>query len=211
MEAMRVSPNQTSQPTSFKLGSCSTPCGRRGPWAIEEFEVSETDARIFNMRASMRPGARVFSVQPGRYKRLIHDSRGVVMSNTHMEVFTNRQAFAASKGFVLINGLGMGMLLEAILAKPEVNRVRVVELDDDVLKLVGPHFSSDPRVELVHHDALTYKPPRGEQYDFVWHDIWDTITSDNLPQMKALTRKYRRPRSQAQACWSRELIDLVGH
>lgn len=197
-------------PGRVRLGHSSVPCGRRGPWAIEEFDISEAEAKFFNMRASWRPGSRVFCVEPGRYKRLVHTTRGVVMSNTHMEVFTNRQALDASEGFVLINGLGMGMLLEAVLAKPQVERVKVIEMDSDVLGLVGPHFASDPRLELVQADALTYKPPRGEQYDFAWHDIWDDITSDNLPQMKALTRKYRRPRAKAQACWARDMIGLGG-
>ena len=208
MDTLTIKPDERD--SVFELGTSTVPCGRRGPWAVEEFEISEREARFHNGMASFRPGGRVFQVRPGRYKRLLHAHRGVVMSNTPMEVMTNRQALNASRGFVLINGLGMGMLLEAVLAKPEVERVRVVEIDEDVIGLVGPHFANDSRVEIVHADAHAYQPPKAERYDFVWHDIWDNITADNLESMKALTRKYRRPRAANQACWSRDLIRAIG-
>lgn len=203
-------PSHRSTSDEFSLGTSTVPCGQQGAWSLEEFEVSEKEARFFNVRASFKPGGRFMMVRPGRYKRLKHASRGVVMSNTPMEVMTNRQALNASRGFVLINGLGMGMLLEAVLAKPEVKRVRVVEIDEDVISLVGPHFAHDPRVEIVHADAHAYQPPKEDRYDFVWHDIWDAISADNLESMKALTRKYRRPRAANQACWARDLIGVVG-
>ena len=51
-------------------------------------------------------------------------------------------------------------------------------------------------------DALEYKPPRGEQYDVVWHDIWPNICTDNLPEMHKLHRKYGR-RCNWQGSWCR--------
>ncbi len=194
--------------TTFKLGHSTVPCGRQGPWSLEEFEISESEAALNNMRC-MWNRQRVFMLSPGRYKRLVHDQRGVVMSNTAMEIRSNREAWRAATGHVLINGLGMGMLLEAILAKPDVTAVRVIEIDADVIALVGPHFAHDPRVTIVHADAYAYKPARGEVFDFAWHDIWDDITVDNLKNMARLTRKYRRPRVKAQAVWSRSIIQSL--
>lgn len=37
----------------------------------------------------------------------------------------------------------------------------------------------------------------------MWHDIWDAIDDDNLPQMTRLVRKYRGI-AKAQGVWSRE-------
>jgi hypothetical protein len=41
----------------------------------------------------------------------------------------------------------------------------------------------------------------GTFYGAVWHDIWDNLSVDNLPQMTALKRKYGR-RARWQGCWS---------
>jgi len=194
--------------TTFSLGTSTVPCGQRGEWTLEEFDISESEAKLNNMRCEWNR-QRMFMVNPGRYKRLLHRRRGAVMSNTSMEINSNRQALREATGHVLINGLGMGMLLEAILQKPEVLSVRVVETDADVIALVGPHFASDPRVTIVQADAFDYKLARGERYDFVWHDIWDDITADNLEPMKRLVRKYAR-RATKQGVWSRDILRALG-
>lgn len=189
---------------TFTLGMTTVPCGSQGDWAIEEFEISESEANLNNMRCQWNR-QRMFMVDPGRYKRLSHRRRGVVMSNTAMEIRSNREALRSATGHVLINGLGMGMLLEAILKKPDVLSVRVIEVDADVIALVGAHFAQDPRVAIVHADAFDYMPDRGEVFDFVWHDIWDDVCADNLASMTRLVRKYGR-RAKKQAVWSREII-----
>jgi hypothetical protein len=194
----------------FKFGTCTVPDGERGDWKISTFEITEDGARFHNLRAMINR-SRYQMVFPGTYRRLSHRNRGVIMSNTTMEIDTNREAYYASHGRVIINGLGLGMLLEGILAKtdsngdPSVSFVRVIEIDADVIALVGPHFAHDPRVEIVHSDALTYKPPKGEPpFDYAWHDIWDTICGDNLPSMAALGRKWSKKRAHSQGWWVRD-------
>lgn len=190
----------------FNLGTSTVPCGQRGDWTLEEFSVSESEAALHNI-STLQPGRAHGRIRPGRYKRLFHRSRGVVMSNTPMEILTNREAYSQAKGAVLINGLGMGMLLEAVLTKPEVESVRVVEIDADVIALVGPHFAHDPRVHIIHADAFSYRPEKGARFDFVWHDIWDDICAENLEAMKSLVRKYRKPISSKQGVWSRAWLE----
>lgn len=90
----------------------------------------------------------------------------------------------------LINGLGLGVVLSAILKKDTVTEVTVIEKSEDVINLVAPAFLLDKRVEIIHQDAFKYMPPKGETYDFVWHDIWDDICADNIPEMTKLHRKY---------------------
>lgn len=189
----------------FVLGTCTVPDGVSGDWEISTFTVSDIEAQMFNMRA-VRDGGAVMAIRPGTYKKLTHKRRGVIMSNTPMEVRTNRRAYERATGRVLINGLGMGMLLEAILSKPDVTYVRVIEIDPDVIKLTGPHFANDPRVEIVQADALTYKPAKGEVFDYVWHDIWDTIGEENLPEMATLGRRYGARRAGGQDWWARDVI-----
>jgi hypothetical protein len=180
----------------------NVPDGTRGAWSVQTFTISEDEAKFSNLRA-MFGGQGYAMVRPGTYKRLVHERRGVVMSNTPMEVNQARSAYRQAKGRILVNGLGLGMILEGMLSKPDVTSVRVVEIDADVIELVGSHFRSDPRVEFVHADAYEYRPSKGERFDYVWHDIWDDISPDNLPLMTKLTRKYAR-RSDRQAAWARE-------
>lgn len=139
-------------------------------------------------------------VPAGNYKRLMRGDT-VVMSNTPMEVRTNQPIIRRAHGSVLINGLGLGMALTAILAKPAVESVAVVEKSPEVIELVAPHFA-DPRVRIINADALDYKPPSGIRFNAVWHDIWDYVTADNLPQMHTLHRKYGR-RADWQDSWCR--------
>lgn len=187
----------------FRLGTCTVPDGESGPWKISTFTLNETEARRFNLCNMRNPNQ---WLDPGTYRRLAHDRRGVVMSNTPMEVRTNCEPFYHATGRVLINGLGLGMLLEAILSKPVVTNVRVIELDEHVIKLVAPHFQKDKRVEIVQADALTYHPARGEKFDYVWHDIWDQISDRNLPEMAKLGRRYNRRVANQQGWWARDII-----
>lgn len=175
----------------------TVPDGECGDWKVETFTVGEPTARMF-----CRPSE---YVPPGTYKRL---TRGhvVVMSNTPMEEHTNRPIIRHAKGDVMINGLGLGMVLTAILAKEDVRSITVIEKSSEVIQLVGPSFA-DERVTIVHDDALTHKPEKNARYDAVWHDIWDFICADNLEDMKLLHRRYGR-RADWQGSWARGECEL---
>ena len=58
------------------------------------------------------------------------------------------------------------------------------------------------RITELKDNAFEYKLPKGVRYDVVWHDIWDYITSDNLPEMIKLHRKYGR-KCDYQESWCR--------
>lgn len=169
--------------------------GERGRWSVSRFTVSEQEAKFTALRAVMKGRG---YVPAGSYTQL---KRGpvIVMSDTPDEMRDHRWAVHKARGHVLINGLGIGMVLTNVLQKPEVTAVTVVELDADVIALVGPNYS-DPRVNIVHASAFDYAPPKGVRYGAVWHDIWDNICGDNLSEMTRLKRKYGR-RADWQGCW----------
>lgn len=184
---------------SALIEKSTLPEGTRGDWAIKRFTVSEETAKFERMRAVFKGGR---GVPAGTYTSLTR--RGaVIMSDTPDEMRDHWEPVHRASGHVLINGLGLGMVLAAVLKKPEVTGVTVVEISADVVALVGPHFQ-DPRVEIVTADAFDYMPPVGARYGAVWHDIWDHITADNLPEMTRLRRKYGR-RAFWQGCWAEDL------
>lgn len=55
---------------------------------------------------------------------------------------------------------------------PAVEHVDVVEIDQNVLAIVGPTFTGEPRLTLYEGDALTIAWPAGVRWDYAWHDVW---------------------------------------
>lgn len=126
------------------------------------------------------------------------------MSDTRDELRDHMGFCWKARGHVLINGLGLGLAAIMAAQKDEVESVTVVELSDDVRSLVSPHMPD--KVTVVSGNAFTWKPPSGVRYGAVWHDIWDGICADNLPEMHKLHRRYGS-RADWQGSWCRELCE----
>lgn len=91
------------------------------------------------------------------------------MSDTPDEMRDHMDFIRRAEGHVLITGLGLGMVVQACLRKPEVQQVTVVENHPDVVVLVGDHYHRMARengkhLHIVVSDAYTWKPvvPDGE-------------------------------------------------
>jgi len=132
------------------------------------------------------------------YTKLTRDG-ALVMTDTPAEMRDHDSAVWHANGSCLLNGLGIGMVLKNILLKPTVTDVTIVEISQDLIDLVSPYYT-DARISYLCYDALIYQPPKGKRYQMVWHDIWDTICADNLPEMAKLHRKYSR-RTDWQGSW----------
>lgn len=108
-----------------------------------------------------------------------------IMSDTPAEISEHRHAIENATGRVLIHGLGLGVLVSALLAKPDVKHIDVVEIDREVIALTGGYYSSDPRVRIWRGDAVEKRWPAHKRWDYVWHDIWSHISSRNLTDDEA--------------------------
>lgn len=184
----------------------SVPEGKSGVWKVERFHVSENGANLHNYQCLFN-GQSGRQIAPGTYTRLMRDGKVTVMSDTPAEIVDHMEVIYRAEGDVLLHGLGIGVVLNAVLKKPEVNSVIVVENSRDVIDLVGPHYLKkfSDKVRIVEGDALTWKPAPNSWWNVVWHDIWDSICSDNLSEMKTLHRRFGR-RSGWQGSWSREWL-----
>jgi hypothetical protein len=178
------------------------PAGQSGEWRVEKYEVSEMGSKLDFLRSMLHASKRY--VPPGKYTRLKCDGRGIIMSDTPDELRDFSHFVHKAHGTVLINGLGLGCLAQALLEKPEVTEVTVIEISQDVINLVAPHLA-DPRLTVIHADAYVWGPPKGKRWDCVWHDIWDNICTDNLELMARLHRKYAR-RAEFQASWQHDFL-----
>ena len=163
----------------------SVPDGEGGPWRVERFEVPQFSIEGLRQAVIGR------DVPPGIYTRLMHSGvyPSLMMSDTPAEIRDHLRFIDRATGRVLIHGLGLGVCLQAVLRKSDVTHVDVVEIDSDVIALVGPSYP-DPRVTIIEADALTYQFPSGTIWDVAWHDIWPSICSDHLPEMARLNRRY---------------------
>ena len=133
----------------------------------------------------------------GKYVRLLVNG-GIMMSDTRWERITNAAVLSNAHGHVLIGGLGIGMVVFAILGiKPRslVKSVTIVEKNPDVFDLVTPHLPKDKRLKVVLGDIFTWQPelPKGEKFNCIYFDIWPNLdASKNLPEMATLHRRYSR-------------------
>lgn len=180
----------------------TVPEGERGPWKVERFTIGKREEETQRMRAMFAGGGRY--VPRGTYTRLTRNSQ-CIMSDTPDELHDHLEPFLQARGRCLVHGLGLGALLHGICNRAQ--HVTVVEIDPDVIALVGPHYEAmyQGRLTIINDDALTWKPPRNSHWDMVWHDIWDTICDDNLPDMKRLHRRFGR-RAAWQGSWARHLL-----
>lgn len=175
----------------------NVPEGKSGSWSIEKFTVPKKDIASFFSYGCRAPS-------PGDYTKLTCGST-VVMSDTGAEMSDHYAAIRNAKGHILINGLGIGMVLLNSMEKPEVTKATVIELSQDVIDLVAPHYKDlyGDRLEIIQADSLEWKPPKNAKYGMVWHDIWTYICGDNYEQMKTLHRRFGR-KAEWQGSWCRE-------
>lgn len=165
----------------------------KGDWKVMKFKVDSLDFSSLLHGRSTPPIGETFT-------KLVR-GKTLVMSDTPAEQDDHWEPVHKAKGICLINGLGIGMVLKNILLKPEVTAITVVEISQDLIDLISP-FYQDERVTYVCASAYDYQPPKGVRYDMVWHDIWDTLCTDNLPEMARLHRKYGR-RTDWQGSWGK--------
>jgi spermidine synthase len=195
-------------PHPFDAGRADgIPEGTSGRWSVQRVAVSQEDANLDRLQALVGGSAR--HVRPGTYTQLLR-GRTVVMSDTPDELRDHSPLLGRS-GRLLVNGLGLGcglrMALADRLGRP-VEHIDVVEIDADVIALVGPSFADDPRVTIHHADAFAIQWPKGTRWDFAWHDVWDSISTENLTgpgSYEALHRKYGR-RVGSQESWAFHLV-----
>jgi hypothetical protein len=132
-------------------------------------------------------------IAPGEYTAIAQQG-DVWMSDTpaeledHIEIVDHVYHYG---GYVLILGLGLGVVVQAVLDMPQVEGCTVVEISPDVIKLVAPTYQRryGKRFNVIQADALAWEPDH--LYSAVWADIWPTLSSSNLTQVAKLRRRYK--------------------
>jgi hypothetical protein len=183
----------------------TVPEGELDGLRIERFTVTADDPEhLYHMLHGGR------QTRPGTYTKLSTPTT-LWMTDTDAEKRDHLPAVHAIRRWeaqrVLINGLGLGMVLAAALTFDHVEHIDVIEHDERVIKLVGPHYATDPRVKYYLADAFEQARnwPRNSRWDVIWSDIWPSLCLDNLPEMTQLLRSYAR-RCDWHGCWGRDFL-----
>ncbi len=141
------------------------PPGRSGPVEIRHLEYTAADAVLKCVERHELWTA-------GRFCALEINGTGWMYDIYHERIM-NERVVREARGDVLIAGLGLGMILHPILAKPEVRSVRVLENSKHVVRLVMPSLqrvAGTEKLTLEMADAEKWQPPAGVQFDTIWLD-----------------------------------------
>lgn len=191
--------------TSSRYVRSEVPAGRSGAWQVEKVLLPDRD---YDPAADPRPDC--FKYRPGLYTCL-RLGPTQYMTDLYDEWWTQRRAVTealARGGDVLITGLGLGVVVEAVLrdAESTVGRVTVVELSPDVIALVAPHLRSryPGKVEIVQADAFTWEPPWDRHFTVGWHDIWPDPHPPAVATETRRLREHHAPWCAWQGTWPEE-------
>jgi hypothetical protein len=179
-----------ASPAKKYLRQVALPSKVVGDYKLCTYRVSEGEAKLHNLREAFH-GHRF--IRPGRYTALVQCGQ-IWMTDTpaelvdHIEIVDRAYHYG---GYVLILGLGLGMVVQAVLEMPQVEGCTVVELSPDVIRLVAPTYKRryGKRFNVVEADAKKWKPDH--LYSSVWADIWPSLCGANLPQIARLRKRYQ--------------------
>ena len=174
---------------------------------ISKFELSQKEAARQNMRY-LCLGQEGMQVHSGTFIRLVYDGT-LEMSDTRMEKNTNTEFIQNAHGDVFIAGLGIGMVLENLrdkLNSGEITSITILELRQDIIDLVSPYFADMKNLTIIQGDIMEYLPAKTDRYDTIYFDIWPTISSDNLDDIKILHNrwKFKKPKTGWMNSWVKE-------
>jgi len=117
---------------------------------------------------------------------LFRDSERL-MSNGGSEIFEQYIPFVRAKGHVLVGGLGLGFYAQLACMKDNVNKVTVIELSEDVIKLCG--FENE-KFKIINDDFYSFIRNNDlNKYNYIYDDTY-TMGKEIYPQIVIPTRNY---------------------
>lgn len=170
------------------------PEGSSGNCQIEYFSVSEKDADFQSRMSIYSRDYLGRHIDSGDFIRLMVN-KDIMFSDCGGERYSNYEIVHNAHGKVLIAGLGLGMVLTTIVPKPEVERVVVVEISQDVINLVEPHIRNylgklSQKLEIVKSDIYEYVPTG--KFNTIFFDIWGNYSGDTYEDTKKLHRRFSK-------------------
>ena len=159
---------------------------------LRSFSISNEESKVYNLKSLFNGNGGFDCVTAGQYVKLSVNNI-LMMSDTDMEKRTNYEFISNAKGDVMIAGLGIGLILHNLEKKVktgEVKSITVYEKYQDVIDLITPYYKHLP-ITVKCEDILNYLPPKEEIYDTIYFDIWPTIDTNNLKDIRILHNRWK--------------------
>jgi|WetSurMetagenome_2_1015567.scaffolds.fasta_scaffold00725_39 hypothetical protein len=184
----------------YDIPNVNIPDGISEAWKVEKKHI--VPSKISQLQSMLHGNGRY--VPEGTYTFLYRNCE-VIMSDTPDEKSDHYEAVMNATGNVLIAGLGIGMILNAIALNQEVTHIDLVEISPDVVNLVWPTYKSKfgDKITLYQMSIFDFKPTI--HYDYAWFDIWNNLNEDNLKEMAKLGHKFGKHATK-KGYWGKEYL-----
>ena len=161
------------------------PTGISGNYLVAQY-TRETQSRMWQNYLTMK------NEPYDNHTVLIKDSCPMpIMQDSQAEYNEHQWLWDNATGHVLIGGLGLGMIHQALIDNPNVTAVTIIEKEQDVVDLVWDHCPKDDTFTLVLADFETWNPPADSSFDTVWGDTWLVDNSLTMAEYRTLiTNRY---------------------
>jgi hypothetical protein len=156
-----------------------------GEYAIKHLHYKAGPIARSNMRTAIIGGQSESPLEfdrPTQWHELVYEG-GTWMTDLPIEQQQHdNELEPMTEGDILVGGLGLGYAATILAARPDVNRVTVVEISPEVIALVQPYLKDpDGKIEVVQADLLDYldRDALDTMYDWCFYDIWqrDGVTT----------------------------------
>ena len=137
------------------------------------------------------------------------------MSDTPLEQNTSMPFMDLAVEDVLLGGLGVALVPSQLLDVENVNSITIVEINPDVIELVGPSIDWHHKVEIIQGDIREYitsegRDEDGRRFDSVFIDVWDDMGTprEEIEEMMKLAETVLTPDGFA-SCWLQSHYDFI--
>ncbi len=185
------------------------PSVKLGSWELCTMHYAPYEAFVFDDFKYTDDGRVIAQIGyfPRRYDYpcVKHDGREWMLI-TPNEINTMREPISRARGKVLTFGLGLGYFAFMAAKKDEVERVDVVEIDEEVIELfvryILPQMDVKDKINVIRADAYEFaeRELTDGSYDFVFCDIWHDA-SDGVSAYKRLKEYAKKAPNTEFAYW----------
>lgn len=195
-------------------GVLSIPEGKSGDWEIAHTHYpAGKKMTTGSMRTAYygQKSTEIIFEQPTRWHKLLENG-GTWMSDLPVEQRQADELIVGAYGRVLVGGLGLGYHTTALLKKPAVKEVVVVEISQDVINLVWQptldNLRTKKKVEIVNADLFDYLKlfPIEKQFNWGVYDIWQSDGETTFHTTVVPLRKLSRGKVMHVRCWNEDIM-----
>lgn len=120
-------------------------------------------------------GGRFYIEAPSSLWDRNNESQPMMVDND-FERETNQPFLDNAFGDILIGGLGIGLVIYAVMNDPAVTSITIIEKHQEVIDLIMTQASFNEKVTIIQGDYHLYTPE--QQYNTIWLDDWTTQDED---------------------------------